>query len=202
MKRLLLRQAVILLLDHGYKSLQIKDIARHLGVSPNTLYKLYGDKKNLVKQALLSRKALFKNLSLQIASTSHNAIEHFYELKREIEEIVSVEKQRRNLKELKQYDKKLYNIAIDDVNDIVITSFSQIIKRGKKEGVFLQNLEPKMITLIYAKQFLYFRLDDYFVDEDNLLALETCATDLFINSILTPEGKEVFKKVRSKFFAS
>lgn len=191
MKTALLKNTTPLFLQHGYRSLSMKDIAKHNAVSQSTLYQLFKTKNNLIRQTLALRKQLFYQLHHSAQHQTTNAIAHFYLLKHSIEQKVSIVQQRNNLLELKQYYPKLFLVAKQDLEQYIEECFTEIYDRGVKEQLFTKGKEN--IAFLYANQFFAYRLNAE-IPEQKLAKLANQSEDMFILALLTDTGRIEFAK--------
>ena len=193
MKTALLKNTVPLFLRYGYRSLSMKEIAKHNAVSSSTLYTLFTNKKNLIKETLAIRKHIFYQLHEKSKHQTSNAIEHFFTLKNNIESKVSIVQQRNNLVELKQHYPHLFTVAKKDLKEYIDQCFTEIYERGVEEKLLTKGMEN--VAFLYTKQFFSYRLDEE-IPLQKFTQLANQSEDFFITALLTDKGRVEFAKQR------
>lgn len=131
--------------QYGIKSITMDDVAHELGISKKTLYELFSDKSELVGKVVDRG---IENQQIRILNAkkdSQNAIQEVFDVFKVYLQLV---KERFPSFE---YDlKKYYPIIAAKLNKIkrkeVIENISSNINRGKKEGLYREDLNAEIIS--------------------------------------------------------
>jgi len=135
---------------YGIKSVSMDDVARELGISKKTLYKLFKDKRDVVEQAIefhedCSLKEMMKNIEL----SDSNAMEEYFELLRTVKKWVE------EVNPSFEYDLEKYYIDIYRKHEAkrienMTSYFTCNLNRGKAEGVYREDFDVDIITRFHV----------------------------------------------------
>ncbi|GAA0735718.1 TetR/AcrR family transcriptional regulator [Gaetbulibacter jejuensis] len=148
MKQDILKTAVDLFLTYGFKSVTMDDIANAQGISKKTIYQYFENKTVLVEEAVM---LLFQIISTgieEIRTQEKNPIEEIYEIKQFLMKNLKDEKSSPQYQLEKYYPKIFHNIKEKQMcvmEDCVECN----IERGKKMGLFREDLNSDFISKIY-----------------------------------------------------
>lgn len=133
----------------GIKSITMDDISRELGMSKKTLYLFVDNKKDLVekvmKRYIEKEASFFQNIDVE----KLNAIDIIVEI------IKHVHKSLGNLPlsaiyDLQKYYPKSWNLFSGFKNEFIFKTMQSIIKKGKEEGLFRENIKETLIAKFYV----------------------------------------------------
>ncbi|MGG5486877.1 TetR/AcrR family transcriptional regulator [Gaetbulibacter sp. PBL-D1] len=148
MKQDILKTAVDLFLTYGFKSVTMDDIANAQGISKKTIYQYFENKTVLVEESVM---LLFQIISTgieEIRTQEKNPIEEIYEIKQFLMKNLKDEKSSPQYQLEKYYPKIFHNIKEKQMcvmEDCVWCN----IERGKKMGLFREDLNSDFISKIY-----------------------------------------------------
>lgn len=148
MKQDILKTAVDLFLTYGFKSVTMDDIANAQGISKKTIYQYFENKTVLVEEAVM---LLFQIISTgieEIRNQEKNPIEEIYEIKQFLMKNLKDEKSSPQYQLEKYYPKIFHNIKEKQMC-VMEDCVGCNIERGKKMGLFREDLNSDFISKIY-----------------------------------------------------
>ncbi len=148
MKQDILKTAVDLFLTYGFKSVTMDDIANAQGISKKTIYQYFENKTVLVEESVM---LLFQIISTgieEIRTQEKNPIEEIYEIKQFLMKNLKDEKSSPQYQLEKYYPKIFHNIKEKQMC-VMEDCVGCNIERGKKMGLFRENLNSDFISKIY-----------------------------------------------------
>ncbi len=133
---------------YGIKAVRMDDIAHELGVSKRTLYELFGDKEELLYEALIHLFSEKRKEHMLIASKAENLLEAmFLVLNKMMEEAPVHNRLTSNLK--KFYPKvfeRIKSVGIEENN----RSLLKHIEEGISEGYFVDWMDSELTIAIFC----------------------------------------------------
>ncbi len=148
-KREFLFQALAVYMRFGIKSITMDEMARQLGISKKTIYTYVKDKNDLVMQCV--------QLSLDdeacqvkdIASQSNNAIDEVFNVGemaakhlREVHPSIFFD--------MEKYHPDAFQIMKKSRNKLIMDSVMSNLKKGKKQGLYRENIDEEIIAVMYV----------------------------------------------------
>lgn len=133
----------------GIKSITMDDIASELGMSKKTLYLSVENKKDLVEKVM--KRYIEKEIEFQrnIEPTKLNAIDIIVEIMKHVHKSLG-NLPHSAIYDLQKYYPKSWKLFTAFKNDYVFKSMESIIKKGKAEGLFRQDINETLIAQFYA----------------------------------------------------
>lgn len=128
---------------YGIKSVTMDSIANHFGISKRTIYEIFSDKEELLKEVLSMMAQKQKDLAKKVLDESENslvAIFRMFEITRSIFQTMSPAFQ----SDLKKYH---YDILIMNSESVELPDYRnnfKIIEKGIKEGLFRQDINAEL----------------------------------------------------------
>jgi len=188
------KTAVELFARNGIKKVSMDDIARNAAVSKRTLYEFFRDKEDLLVETLKKAREPFSELFSQIEQSGETALDIICLFHEKMTE------QKTTLCEDFFADVKRYPAANDlilEYKQLFFKKVMELLLRGAREGVFLEDINYDLISFI-AHQ--HIRRSDppeilqHFSHEEinNTLAFT------FIRGICTDKGRAIFEKYVTK----
>jgi TetR/AcrR family transcriptional regulator, cholesterol catabolism regulator len=162
-KTAILQRTEILFFKYGIKSVTMDDIARELGISKKTLYQFFEDKKDLLTHVL--KEAQERDIANMAHSFthSHDAIDENLKMAKHIVgELTKLKSAQTVLYDLKKYYHELWQHFERNMNDNVYNSTLQNLERGKKEGLYRENVDSDMIAKLYVSKMMCFVDEEMF----------------------------------------
>lgn len=187
-----------LFMKFGIKSLTMDDISRKLGISKKTLYQFVSDKKDLVNKGM---KLCLEEEQLILAQTtkeSENAIDELIGFTR------FVNSRLRDLNASVMYDIQKYHLDSwammqEHKQNFVRNSILENTKRGIKEGLYRENLNPEIITSLYMLMMDgLFHADENFGKDTKLEELHLEMIRYHVRGVANDKGITLLKEYLNK----
>ncbi len=199
-KEHIIQQAARMFSTYGIKAVRMDDIAHELGVSKRTLYELFGDKEQLIYDAMMHLYAAKRAEHTKICQNAENILEAlFMVLDQIMRESAIHERMNANLR--KFYPKvfeRVKAVGIERTNQ----GMRQLIEKGIEEGFFVgwMNLDLT-ISIIYVAAHNLKGEDERLLIPEGMTERETfmqLVTTLF-RGISTNKGRELIDKYAEKY---
>lgn len=179
---------------YGIKSVTMDDVARELGISKKTLYQYVENKTDLVTKVvdflLYERQCSFN----EIMSKEQNAIEELLEVG--IHVIKSLKDYNPSTEyDLKKYYPELHSKLHEIRKERMFESVLKNIQKGKKEGLFRDDLDDEIIAKMQTSRFMHMGSDEFIQPEE--MFKPRYVLELFIyhiRGIANEKGLEVLEK--------
>ena len=199
-KEIVVREAAKMFLSEGIKSVRMDDIARGLSVSKRTLYELFGDKEELIYEAIchfVEEAHARRSLILQDVDNELEAM--LVSLRDMIVRAPEVARVRRNLERFyPKVNKRLEESGMMRSKSELREWLAASIERGYLTPTancdlvvdVLHNCVQGMLVVEYS--------DD--TRSANVVSKVACSVLIFIRGLCTPEGLEVVDRCFSAYY--
>lgn len=147
-KKKIVKQAISLFLQYGFKCVTMDEIAQHMRISKKTIYAHFSNKESLVEEATLSHFKYIMDCVQTISKQSKDPIIELYQLKKEALKHISSE-QNSPYFQLQKFYPALYLKMKQKEFEILSGSFSNSLKKGIETGIFRININTDFVTRIY-----------------------------------------------------
>ncbi len=142
---------------YGIRSITMDDVAKELCISKKTLYQHVTDKEDLVEKVMMYEVSARR--PLKNGNSKRNAIEDLFVVHSMINQII------RETNPSKEYDLRKYypeiNKRIHDLKkEKTMKSMLYNIRKGKKEGLFREDLDEEIISKMYLLRMSQIPLDE------------------------------------------
>lgn len=144
----ILDRAALIIMRYGIKSVTMDDLARELSMSKKTLYAQFGDKRKMI-QLLVSEQIDCDKMGCEQQRTqAANAIDEMFRVTSFVSERL------KNVNVTFFYDLKMgYPKAFKAMEEYkwgyVQETIIENLKRGMKEGVYRNDLNPEVVARVY-----------------------------------------------------
>ncbi|GAA3778960.1 TetR/AcrR family transcriptional regulator [Corallibacter vietnamensis] len=148
MKEDILKTAVELFLNYGFKSVTMDDIANAQGISKKTIYQYFENKNILVKEAVMH---LFQTVSSgikDICDLEKNPIEEILEIKKFLMHNLKDEKSSPQY-QLEKYYPKIYKDIKEKQFCVMENCIICNLERGVQLGLYRETINVDLISKIY-----------------------------------------------------
>lgn len=132
----------------GVKSVTMDDLAKHLGISKKTFYKYFNNKNDLVLNILQSKIEEDKRFCEDCIQKSENAIDELVLMSKFISSMFH-DVPSSVFFDLKKYHTEAWRMLHEHKNNYVRSQISNNIDRGRKEGIYRENLKNDVISTAY-----------------------------------------------------
>jgi len=138
-------------MKYGVKSVNMDDVARHLGVSKKTLYQFVTDKEDLVKKSVSAFCQQEDNDISTICQKGLNAIDENLEIMNYVSNMIQ------NIHPSVAYDIEKYHPAVfkqmrTHRHSVVYNCVLQNLLKGQKEGYYRKDFKADVIAKIYISR--------------------------------------------------
>jgi TetR/AcrR family transcriptional regulator, cholesterol catabolism regulator len=173
----LIQQASKVFMRYGIKSVNMDDMARHLGVSKKTLYLYVNDKEDLVSRAV----SCFSNMEdcrmREISKQNLNAVDESLEIMKWVLNLLQ------HINPAVEYDMEKYHPEVhkelkEHRNRLVYDGMVLNLRKGKKEGLYRKDFNPEIIAKMYMS-----RLDAMF-DQNLFPSAEWSLSDIYTETFI------------------
>lgn len=194
MKEDILKTAVDLFLTYGFKSVTMDDIANNLGISKKTIYQYFENKTILVEESVMY---LFQSISSgieDIRDMEKNPIEEIYEIKKFLMHNLKDEKSSPQY-QLEKYYPKIFKDIKEKQFCVMDDCVSCNLERGKKIGLYRENLNVNFISKIYFNCMMSLKDKGLFPLENfSMKSLMDNYLEYHLRGICTPKGLELLNE--------
>jgi len=141
-------KSALIFLRHGIKSVTMDDLAKELSMSKKTIYNYFKDKDDLIKsivETLINRNRV---ASEHGRLKSENAIDALMNIS-EYSTRLFTEIHTSVFYDLQKYYPEAWNVLKQHRLEFVSNQFTENIIRGQKEGIYITDLDPKLMSSIH-----------------------------------------------------
>lgn len=201
-KEIIVREAAKMFMSEGIKSVRMDDIARGLSVSKRTLYELFGDKEELIYEAICHFvEEAHTRRSLILKDVDNELEAMIVSLRDMIVRAPEVARVRRNLERFyPKVNKRLEESGMMRSKSELREWLAASIERGYLTPTancdlvvdVLHNCVQGMLVVEYS--------DD--TRSANVVSKVACSVLIFIRGLCTPEGLEVVDRCFSAYYGN
>lgn len=195
MKEDIIRKAMEMFLNLGFKSVTMDDLAHEMGISKKTIYTHFSNKTQLVEEGTLY---LFEKISAgieQILSMNKNPIEELYEIKKFVMQHLKDEKSSPQF-QLQKYYPQIYNRLQCKQFDVMKDCVVDNIRRGMAQGIYRENLNVDFVARIYFSCGSMLKDQNLFpMDKFPIRSLMDDYLEYHLRGIVTPQGRQILNEI-------
>ena len=144
-KERIINGALELFMRMGVKSVNMDDVASHLGMSKKTLYQFVQNKSDLVEQSFALHHCRVKNMISMICKKHENAIDELFEID---EGVCQLMKNRHPsmVFNLKKYYPKVWGMLEDLKKKHILKTVKNNLESGIKQGMYRADIHVDVIA--------------------------------------------------------
>ena len=144
-KERIINGALELFMRMGVKSVNMDDVASHLGMSKKTLYQFVQNKSDLVEQSFASHHCRVKNMISTICKKHENSIDELFEID---EGVCQLMKNRHPSMafNLKKYYPKVWGMLEDLKKKHILKTVKNNLESGIKQGMYRTDIHVEVIA--------------------------------------------------------
>lgn len=158
---------------YGIRSVSMDDIARQMGMSKKTLYQYIENKADLVNKGVQRHLDTECSFVAKIFDANKNAIDEMIEIGNFVYQ--KLEMHRFSLVyDLQKYYRESWNLLEKHRTEFIYKTILQNIEQGMAEGLYRDNLKPKLIARFYIDH------SKIFFETDILTTQQYQAADIYI----------------------
>ena len=141
-------KSAMIFLRHGIRSVTMDDLAKELGMSKKTIYNHFKDKDDLVKRIVTSLIERNKSACESGRVKAENAIEALMNIS-DYSTRLFTEIHSSVFFDLQKYYPEAWSIIKQHRLEFVTNQITQNVIRGQKEGLYISELDPKIMSGIH-----------------------------------------------------
>lgn len=198
MKEKILKKAIDLFLNYGFKSVTMDDIAHDLAISKKTIYSHFSTKLKLVKATTFYVFEQINSGICTICSVNHNPIEEIFLIKSLIMKQLKDEKTSPQYQLQKYYPtvfESLRQKEFDSVNECITGN----LQRGIEQGYYRNEIDVNLITRLYFNGLMGTKnLELFPINEFSRTYLTNSYLEYHMRAISTQKGLKILKEIITK----
>lgn len=195
MKQKILKTAVDMFLNYGFKSVTMDDIANEMGISKKTIYVHFPNKTKLVEATTLY---MFETISCgidHICALEKNPIEEVFDVKKFVMEHLKNEKSSPQY-QLQKYYPKIFASLKSKQFEVMQGCVIENLNRGIKLGLYRDNINVNFISRIYFNCMVTLKDQELFpLKAFSMNTLMEYYLEYHLRGICTPKGLEKLNKI-------
>lgn len=190
----IIKAATDVFMRYGIKSVNMDDMAKHLGMSKKTIYQHFKDKNDLGSRAVETFNAREASEIDTICKESINAIEEMFGINRWVVSLLS-HIHPSVMFDLEKYYPTIASDLIDHRNKMVFASMLANMKSGQKQGFYRKDFQPEIVARIYiARLDMFFNAKLFPPDTFKAIDIYTETFKYHIRGIASEKGLEYLNK--------
>jgi len=194
----IITESLDLFMNYGLRSVTMDDIAKHLGISKKTIYLHFKDKEEIIMQSTSMYFDSEHKKMDEIEKMAENAVEHLYKLTFWLRERIK-NTNTNALYDMKKYYKKAWEKYKDYKHNVIYNSVINNLKRGIKEGLFRDDINPEVLSQLRIGQIeLSFNKEIFPEDKFTLVEIHEQLFEHFTYGILSKKGLDLFETYKQK----
>lgn len=194
-KEYIISESDKLFCQHGFKSVTMDDLARHLGMSKKTIYTHFRDKNEIVTTVIESKLDIQKCVIKETMQKAENAVHEVLFAVTNIQDLLS------NMNPNLFYDLQKYHpkawLDFKNFRDKVLyeTIYNNLV-RGMKEGYYRKNIKPEIITRMRLEQIdlIFSNSSEYTNGKYGIAQVMVELTEHFLYGLCSLKGHELINK--------
>lgn len=144
----IIQKATEIFMQYGIKSVNMDDIARHLGISKKTLYKYVSDKKELVRKGMDMHCCAEDEFIVAIEKQGLNAIDENFEIMKFLSSMLKT-LHPSIMFDMEKYHPEIWKEMKESRKQMTYGVVKRNLEKGKREGLYREDLDPTLIATLY-----------------------------------------------------
>ena len=183
-----------LFMRYGIRSVTMDDVARQSSMSKKTIYQYFDNKDAMVLAVAVAH---FEREKVEFLEIENEAVDAVHEL------ILVSQCLRKHvfkmnpslLFDMQKYHGSSWEAYLKFKHETIQGQIRRNLERGKKEGLFRQELDPEILSIFRVEQVqLVFNPSIFPSDKFDFRTVQLQILDHFINGLLTDEGRDKYKE--------
>jgi len=194
----IITEAFQMFMKFGIRSVTMDQISGHMGISKRTLYEIFREKNELLREGLVYFTNVRRAEAKQIIESSGNVIEAIYILTRNGEEM---RKQINPMffEDIRKYFPDIHHNLTNEGRKREYGFTLQLLKRGVGEGLFIEDLELDMVnTFIHQMMDIVMKEEVFPKDRYTNSDIFENIMMPYLSGISTEKGKKQIQKYFEK----
>lgn len=138
-------------MKYGIKSVNMDDLARHLGVSKKTLYLYVKDKEDMLRKAVQMFCEREDEEIKSICARGLNAIDESLEIMKWVTGVLQEVHPSVHF-DMQKYHPEVHKTMMENRFKAIYLCISNNIKKGQKEGLYRKDINADIITRVYISR--------------------------------------------------
>ncbi len=193
-KERITEQASDMFLRSGIKAITMDDISRELGISKRTIYEIFKDKDELLRECLAYVDKKYEREHELIALESENTIsEVFSMMKLGIYAIKTISPL--FFSDLKKYHFKIFKEVLQVNQKKQINNTHTLLKKGINQGVFRKDIDLEIVSILLNEQLTLISNENVFPERkfSRVVVFENVLINFF-RGIATQKGIDLIEQ--------
>ncbi len=183
-----------LYMKYGIKSITMDDVAREMGISKKTIYQYVTDKEDLVAKFIENEMELRQKEICNCFKVGFNPIEELFEISLYMNKLMQ-EQNPATEYDLKKYYPTQYQKLVKARREGIYNYILANLKKGKKEGLYRDDLKEEIIAKLYLSRAESIHLNDlYSVEEFTSNRIYSELLKYHVRGIATEKGINALEK--------
>ena len=170
----ILELSLQLFAKYGIRSVSMDDIARQMGMSKKTLYQYIDNKADLVNKSMQRHLEMERAFVKKIFDADKNAIDEMIEIGNFVYQKLQQMHRPSLVYDLQKYYRDCWQMLEKHRTEFIYTTVLRNIEQGMAEGLYRQNLKPKLIARFYIDH------SKIFFETDIHITQQYQAADIYI----------------------
>jgi AcrR family transcriptional regulator len=178
---------------YGIKSVTMDDVAHELGISKKTLYQFVSDKTELVRMVVEHVRGCNFSAMKKKEWADLNAIEELIEVSQHLNSVMKDHSPTYEY-DLKKYYPDIYRNLMSARRKLMYESMIANIRKGKKEGIYREELDEKIIAKLHLLRIENLQSTEIFDEEE--MHTQKFFREVFvyhIHGLATDKGLEILR---------
>jgi len=196
-KQRIIEEASELFGRSGVKKITMDDLARHLGISKRTIYENFKDKEELLIACIDAFHENSRAFTEKVFLEADNVADAILVILRKDAEQAS-QRQFNMIEDIRKYYPQVYKERLTSFQKDKNHEFEQMLKRGIKEGVFRENLNPEIIVHFFCNQAENIVHHETFLSRFSRIEIFENLAITFLRGICTSKGLEIINRYKNQ----
>ncbi len=197
-KERIIEEATEMFFRSGIKAITMDDIARELGISKRTIYELFRDKDELLRECMAYADRKYEEERDLIIMESENAISEVFGLMRMgIYAIKTVNPLM--ISDMKKYHHEIYKEVLKVGQEKRIAQIQENLRKGIQQKLFRDNIDVEVVSILLNAQLQIVSDDNVFPERmfSRVVVFENVVINFF-RGISTQKGIELIDRYFEK----
>lgn len=137
-----------LFMRNGIKAISMDDVSNHVGISKKTLYQYFKDKEELVFKVMEHHMSSENCCMLELTANTNNPIEEMLGISNYVLELLG-KINPGTIHDMRKYYRELWEKFTSERNQMISSQIQDNIRRGINEGLYRDDADPEIISLLY-----------------------------------------------------
>ncbi len=194
----IIEEAFHMFMKFGIRSVTMDQISSHLGISKRTLYEIFREKNELLREGLEYFTSIKRSEAKETIKKSDNVIETIYLMARKGEEM----KQQINpmfFEDIRKYFPEIHHLLTTEGKYRDYSLTLELLKKGINEGLFKDGLDIELVNN-FIHQIMNIVVNEEIFPKDKYTQEDIFANIImpYLKGISTDKGKEQIQKYFEK----